>query len=457
MEDGSPLCCSILVAVFVVLTGMLYGFYMAVRSLNELTLEKLSQENKEKADKLANIVKRSSVYIDVELVVTMFLINVVAGIFVYPVLQNGVHYLLTVKPLAFQAGLITELVAGVAVVVLYTIFMMVFGVIVPKHYAMCNPEKWACKLLTVAQFASAIVTPLVFVIKGISKGVMRITGLDPDKEYDNVTEEEIVSMVNEGHEQGVFEANEAEMINNIIEFGDKNADDIMTHRKSIIAVDSKWTLTETLEFIVKENYSRFPVYREDIDNIIGILHLKDALRFSKRKENQTKKLEDITELFREPVFIPETRNLNDLFKDMQSKKIHMVIVVDEYGQTSGLIAMEDILEEIVGNILDEYDEEDIMILKQEDGSFIMNGMAELDEVCEVLQIELEEEEEYDTLNGLLVSKLDRIPGENESPSIVFAGYQFDVLDVRKKIIQFVKVTGLEVEEEQGLEDKETEE
>ncbi len=457
MEDGSPLCCSILAAVFIVLTGMLYGFYMAVESLNELTLEKLSQENKKKADKLADIVKRSSVYIDVELVVTMFLVNVIAGICIYPVLQNGVHYLLTVKPMTFSASLLTEVVAGVVVVVLYTIVMMVFGVIVPKHYAVCNPEKWACKLLPVAMFTGAIVTPIVFVIKGISKGVMLITGFDPDKEYDNVTEEEIVSMVNEGHEQGVFEANEAEMINNIIEFGDKNADDIMTHRKSIVAVDSKWTLAETLEFIVKENYSRFPVYREDIDNIIGILHLKDALRFSKRKENQTKQLEDITELLREPVFIPETRNLNDLFKDMQSKKIHMVVVVDEYGQTAGLVAMEDILEEIVGNILDEYDEEDIMILSQDDGSYIMNGMAELDEVCEVLDITVEEDDEYDTLNGLLVSKLDRIPGENENPSIIFAGYQFDVLDVRKKIIQFVKVTKLEIEEEQDLEDKETEE
>ena len=457
MEDGSPLCCLILVIAFVILTGILYCFFMAVESLNELTLEKLSQENKKKADKLADIVKRSSVYIDVELVVAMFLINVVAGIFIYPVLQNGVCYLLTEKPLTLPAGLLTDIVAGVVVVVLYTLFMLVFGVIVPKHYAVCNPEKWACRLLPIAMFVGAIVTPIVWVVKGISKGVMLVTGFDPNREYDNVTEEEIVSIVNEGHEQGMLEANEAEMINNIIEFGDKNADDIMTHRKSIIAVDSKWTLAETLEFIVKENYSRFPVYREDIDNIIGILHLKDALRFSKRKENQTKQLEDITELLRDPVFIPETRNLNDLFKDMQSKKIHMVVVVDEYGQTAGLVAMEDILEEIVGNILDEYDEEDIMILSQDDGSYIMNGMAELDEVCEVLGIELDEDEDYDTLNGLLVSKLDRIPGENESPSIVFAGYQFDVIDVRKKIIQFVKVTKLEIEEEQVLEDKETEE
>lgn len=457
MEDGSPLCCSILAAVFIVLTGMMYGFYMAVESLNELTLEKLSQENNKKADKLADIVKRSSVYIDVELVVAMFLINFVAGICIYPILQNGVHYLLTVRPMTFSANMLTEIVAGVIVVVLYTIVVMVFGVIVPRHYAVCNSEKWACRLLPVAMFIGAVVAPLVFSIKGISKGVMRITGLDPDKVYDNVTEEEIVSMVNEGHEQGVFEANEAEMINNIIEFGDKNADDIMTHRKSIVAVDSKWTLSETLDFIVKENYSRFPVYCEDIDNIIGILHLKDALRLSKRKENQTKQLEDITELLRDPVFIPETRNLNDLFKDMQSKKIHMVIVVDEYGQTAGLVAMEDILEEIVGNILDEYDEEDIMILKQDDGSYIMNGMAELDEVCEVLGVTLEENDEYDTLNGLLVSKLDRIPAENESPSITFAGYQFDVLDVRKKIIQFVKVTRLEAYKEQDLEDKETEE
>lgn len=456
MEDGSPLCCSILVIVFILITGIVYGFYTALQSLNELTIDKLSQDNKKKGDKLTKLVKRSSVYVDVELVVAMFLINIIAGIVVYPVLQNGVHQLLTVKPFTLQAGVFTEIVAGVVVVVLYTIVMISVGVLVPKQYASCYPEKWACKLLAPASLIGVILIPFVFVIKGIAKLVILLLGLDLDKEYDNVTEEEIVSIVNEGHEQGVFEANEAEMINNIIEFGDKKANDIMTHRKSIIAVDSKWTLAETLDFIVKESYSRFPVYREDIDNIIGILHLKDALRFSKRKENQTKQLEDITELFREPVFIPETRNLNALFKDMQSEKIHMVVVVDEYGQTAGLVAMEDILEEIVGNILDEYDEEDIMILKQDDGTFIMNGMAELDEVFEVLEIAIEEEE-YDTLNGLLVSKLDRIPNEDENPSVEFAGYRFDVIDVRKKIIQFVKVTKLETKEEQDLDDKETEE
>jgi putative hemolysin len=262
-------------------------------------------------------------------------------------------------------------------------------------------------------------------------------------------------MVNEGHEQGVLEAREAEMITNIFELNDKEAGDIMTHRKSLVALDGDMPLREAVDFILKQGLnSRYPIYRKDVDDIIGILHMKDALISVEHRKNASRKLGEIEGLLREAVFIPETRNINELFKEMQSDKIHMVIVVDEYGQTAGVVTMEDILEEIVGNILDEYDVDEEYIVSSDDGSYIMNGMTLLDDVEKVLDIEFEEEDydSYDTINGLLISKLDRIPQEGEQTEVSVLGYRFKILQVKNKIIQSILVRKQESDEPKGEEE-----
>lgn len=257
---------------------------------------------------------------------------------------------------------------------------------------------------------------------------------------EDVTEEEIISMVNEGHEQGVLEASEAEMIHNIFEFDDKEAKDIMTHRKHIIALDGNMTFSEALEFIKKHANSRFPVYIDNIDNIIGVLHIKEALLICTEQEYYDKPICEIQNLVRKIEFIPETRNINTLFKEMQKEKSHMVIVVDEYGQTAGIVAMEDIIEEIVGNILDEHDKDEDMMKKQPDGSFLMHGMADFEDVVKILDIEISEEDNFDTLNGFLISRIDKIPEENERFEISAYGYCFKVLLIKNKMIQKVRVT-----------------
>lgn len=267
------------------------------------------------------------------------------------------------------------------------------------------------------------------------RGLMKKT---PFSHSEDVTEEEIISMVNEGHEQGVLLESEAEMIHNIFEFGDKEAKDIMTHRKNMAAIDGEMTLEEAIHFIVENRYSRCPVYLENIDNIIGILHIKEALAFSLQPEFYHTPVKEIEGLVSDVSFIPETRNIHALFKEMQSAKNHMVIVVDEYGQTVGLVAMEDILEEIVGNILDEHDEEDIMIERLPDGSYLMNGMAALEDVAEALNLELNLED-YDTLNGFLISLIDKIPNDGETFDMTFDGYRFIVQSVENKMIKSVKV------------------
>ena len=261
---------------------------------------------------------------------------------------------------------------------------------------------------------------------------------NPSVHDDDVTEEEIKSMVNEGHEQGVLLASEAEMINNIFEFGDKEAKDIMTHRKNLIVIDGNLSYNDAVSFIIENSKSRYPVYLDDIDNIIGVLHIKDAFAFAQKNEVFRTSIKDIPNLIREVDFVPETLNIHTLFKMMQAKKSHMVIVVDEYGQTSGAVAMEDILEEIGGNIEDEHDEEETLIRQNPDGSYLMNGLASMPEVIELLGLPVDEDA-FETLNGFLVSLLEKIPNDGETAQINMYGYDFNVLKVEDKMIREVLV------------------
>lgn len=258
---------------------------------------------------------------------------------------------------------------------------------------------------------------------------------------DKVTEEEIISMVNEGHENGLLEANETELIHNIFEYGDKEAGDIMTHRKNIVAVDGTMKLKDALNYMLDQNYSRFPVYEENIDNIIGFLHFKDAVKANRDPKEQEKMIRELPNILRPARFIPETRNISDLLRTMQKQKLHFVIVVDEYGQTAGLVTMEDIIEEIVGNIQDEYDMEEEDIVELPDHSFIIRGVTPLEDVEDALDVSFGEDE-IETLNGFLISVLDRIPADDEHIVINHSGYRFEVQSIQNKVIQKVHVSKL---------------
>jgi putative hemolysin len=244
---------------------------------------------------------------------------------------------------------------------------------------------------------------------------------------------------------GVIEANEAEMIANIFEWGDKEAQDIMTHRKNVTALNGELSLSACIEQMLCGTHTRYPVYDGDIDNVIGVLHLKEAVIGLEQKGYGDWKVKDIPDLLQTPYFIPETRNIDMLFQDMQSKKIHMAVVIDEYGQTAGLISMEDILEEIVGNILDEYDEEKDNIVKTGENTYLIDGMTTLEELEDALDISFEEED-YDTINGYLISELGHIPAEDEKAKITIANYEYEICKVENKMISQVALTILPQEE-----------
>lgn len=265
--------------------------------------------------------------------------------------------------------------------------------------------------------------------------IKRIFSDNEDKER---IAEEIIDKIEEGYDKGVLAKRETKMIFNVFEYMDAEARDIMTHRKNIIALDGSSTLSQALDFILKEKYSRFPIYDEDIDDIIGMIHLRDAMRGYFDESLRDLPMKELKKYIRPVTFIPETRSIDKLFLHMQKNKCHMSVVIDEYGQTAGIVTMEDIIEEIVGNIQDEYDNEEELILPQSDGTYIVDGMTQLENLEELLHIDFEVED-YDTINGYLVDCLDRIPSEDEKCTVQFAGYVFKIISVDNNTIRKVLI------------------
>lgn len=228
------------------------------------------------------------------------------------------------------------------------------------------------------------------------------------------------------------------LLRKIVRYFDRDAKDVMTHRRDIFAIDGDESLEKAIHLMLDENYSRFPIYNENIDEIIGFIHLKDAIICYFNEKDRERPIREFKEYIRPVKFIPETKRIDKLFKEMQAKKYHIAIVIDEYGQTFGLVTMEDILEEIVGNIMDEHDEEDKEIVKCADGSYVTDGIVDLKDLEDILDIEFEKDE-YETLNGFMVDMLDRIPSEGETFVVEYKGYKFTTLEVDNNAIESVKI------------------
>lgn len=268
------------------------------------------------------------------------------------------------------------------------------------------------------------------------------------KDDSNDTVEEIRSIIEEGHEQGAIETDEAEMISNVFEFGDKEAKDVMNPRQKIVGLEADISVADALNVMLENSYSRYPIYEEDVDNIIGVLHIKEAVAAYLQDPNQA-----VREIGSEPYCIHPTQKISKLFNEMQDHKIHLAVVVDEYGQTKGLVAMEDLLEVIVGDIFDEHDEEEIDIMKTAIGEgYIVKGSTYLEELEDMFQIHFPDED-IDTVNGFMLYQLGRLPQENETIEIVYQGFQFDALERDNHMIKKVRIRKLP---EQNLDEMEEE-
>lgn len=452
MDDGASASIIILFFALLLFDAILFGFSKALHLMNEKEIERRAEEDKDRKSVLLDMIAKRSTIHDNSIQMIITLINLVMGYFYLPIWTEYFEHKILAMQLLQEKG--THYLSVVVAVVCLMYVVLTFGILIPKKLAQKYPDQWAYIFVKFIHFLRTILYPLTWIVAVSAKLILTIFRLRASEDQVDVTEEEIISMVNEGHEQGVLEASEAEMINNILDFGDKEASDIMTHRNNMIAIDKDMLLMDAIQLMLEEGNSRYPVYEENLDHVIGLLHLKDAVKMHTAEEGMNKPIGKLNGLVREAVFVPETKNIDDLFKDMQSKKLQMVIVMDEYGQTAGLVTMEDILEEIVGNIMDEYDTDENYIEETGTNEYLIEGMTRLEDLEERFGLDFGETD-FDTLNGFLISKLERIPDEDEEFEVQFEGYHFKIMSVEKNVIQSVLVTKLpevELEEEESTQE-----
>lgn len=314
-------------------------------------------------------------------------------------------------------------------------FYIICGQIIPRKIGMHKCEIIAYKLAGFMRFCLKLLTPYLFFIMGISNLMVKLFGVPAHADEKFATEDEIMMMVDASGEKGVIEEAEADMIANIFEFGDTTASEAMTHRTDVDALEYTSDVKTAVDFALENGFSRIPVYKDDLDNIQGVLYVKDLLKFV---GNAEKCSTPVYEIMRPACYIPETKKLSELFGEMTETKVQMAVVVDEYGGTSGIITMEDLIESILGNIQDEFDNEDEEISQVNENTFTIDGTTSIYEVSDLLDIEIPEGD-YDTLAGYIVSTLGRIPTDDEHPTINFEGYDFTVEQVSDRRVSRVHV------------------
>jgi putative hemolysin len=329
---------------------------------------------------------------------------------------------------------------GVVSVVLITLLLsyisLVFGELVPKRIAMKKPYQVIRYTLWLLVLVGTLLKPFVYFLTFSTNLILRMIGINPAEHERTVTEEEIRMMINVGRETGTIHETEKEMIENIFELNDTQVSEIMTHRTDLVSLSCDATYKETLDVAVQEKFTRIPVYRDNIDNIIGILHIKDLLTYS-----HDERLEDfnVEKIIREPLFVPETKTIDEAFREMQTSHAQFAVVIDEYGGTAGIITIEDLLEEIVGNMQDEYDEEEEEIIRQDENTLVVEGRTSLDEIAEALNIRIPDDHDYDTIAGMFIDLLGRIPEEEEQPEVQYENLTMKVLEMSDKRIGKIRI------------------
>ena len=413
---------------------------IAVISLNENILRREAEEGDKKAAKLLKIMEAPTRFLStIQIGITLagFLGSAFAA-------DNFAGRIRDWAVLKWQLDAATAAAVNTLAVILITIilsfFTLVLGELVPKRLAMQKTEEVARFTCGVVSFLSAVMRPLIWLLTVSTNGMLRLLHIDPNAKEDEVSEEEIRMMMDIGEEKGAIESGEKEMIDNIFEFNNMTAEEVMIHRTDVVMLWAQDSDEEIIRTIRETGLTRFPVYEEDADDVIGILNTRTYLLNA--REEQPKPLR---ELLTPAYFVPESVRTDALFRDMQAKKIHMAIVVDEYGGTSGIITMEDLLEEIVGNIYDEFDPQDEQeIVPLGENLWRIAGSADLEEVAEALGVELPEDEEYDTLGGLVFAQLAVIPEDGSHPEVDVCGLHIRVEELNDRRVEWATVSRLEI-------------
>lgn len=427
-KGSSTLISIIIVIVLIFINGFFSATEMAIITLNDNKIRKLAESGNKTYKKILRFVENPGRFlatIQVGVTFAGFLSSAFAGS------QFGDLLYFAIDPM--EKYPILRSVSLILVTLILSYFSLVLGELVPKQIGMKYPEQVAKKGVNVIRGFGMVVRPFTVFLTHSTNLVLKLFGIDPNTNEKNITEEEIRMMIDVSSSSGQIETSESEMIQNIFEFNDKGVSEIMVHRKNISGLSSIATYDEVLELSKEEGYTRLPVYEDNIDQIIGILNVKDLLYFISKYDRSEF---DIKKIMREPVFVPESKNIDDLFKELQLSHEAMAIVIDEYGGVAGLVTLEDVLEEIVGNIQDEYDDEVPEFTENEDGSYVIDGLTYLDDMVKGIPEFYfnDEDADYETIAGLVLHQLDRIPDEDEQPEIEYRNYRFKVLEMDDKRI-----------------------
>ncbi len=380
--------------VALILSSLTSASETALTSVNRIRIKNLAEEGDQRARQIEDLLKNANSFL------TSILIT------------NNVA-IIVASALTTIIAINLNLPEALATVVL-ALVSLVFSEVAPKNAAVQNAESWALALTPFVRFLIIVVRPINFGITVISNALLRLLGVPLRRTGPSVTEEELMFMVNVGEEEGELEHGERSMILSIFELGDTTAREAMIPRIDMVALEGGTTIENAVDVITQGGQSRIPIYDGTIDNIIGVLYAKDLLR--ELRLNRTKR--PVREIVRPAYFVPETKKLDDLLQEMRGNRVHMAIVSDEYGAVAGLVTIEDLIEEIVGDIKDEYDREappDFEILGS--GEYLINAMMHIDDFNELIGAELESDEDYDTVGGLVLAKLDKIPSVGDSLTV----------------------------------------
>ncbi len=372
----------------------------ALTSVSHVRVKHMVEENIRGAELLSKLLQHPSRFLATILILNN-LVNIGAASLATMMVVQYFRYLNIALSTGYIAGLSTGIV---------TFLVLIYGEITPKTYAAQNPEKFALLIAGPVSLLVRIFFPIARLFIFIANLFTRLLGGKTTREGPFLTEEEIKTMVTVGEEEGVIEEEEKEMIHSIFEFGDTIVKEVMVPRMDMVCVEDDATAKDVLIITTKEGFSRIPVFEESVDNIVGIVYAKDLLKLNKSRETLHV---SVKKLMHPAYYIPETKKVNELLRELQKKRQHMAIVLDEYGGTAGLVTIEDLLEEIVGEIFDEYDLEEILIEKVDELNYRVDARADLDKINEFLEIDLPEDYEFETIGGFVYNLTGRVPAAGE--------------------------------------------
>jgi magnesium and cobalt exporter, CNNM family len=404
----------IILIISLILCAMASAAETALTSVSRIKLKNLVEEGDKKALEIERLISKPNVFLS-----TILVVNSVAVI-----IASSMTTVLALRFIPDYGELIGT--------ILISLVVLIFCEITPKTTAVQNPIRWARVLVKPVRVAAWLLHPLIVALSVITNTLVRLMGGQMKHRGPFVTEEELRLLVNVGEEEGVLEEEETDMIHSIFEFADTTVREVMIPRIDMITLESDATVDEAVDVALQGGFSRIPVYEETIDNIIGVLYTKDMLKQLREDHNSL----PIRELVRPAYFVPETKKLDDLLREIRQKRTHMAIVVDEYGSVAGLVTIEDLVEEIVGDIQDEYDREEKLFEQVTQFEYIFDAKINLDEFNELMNTDLKNED-YDTLGGFLLAQLDKIPVAGDT--ITYNDLTFTVLTTRGLRITKVKV------------------